>query len=171
MRGKQVFYFYEGETEKQLLEFLKNTKKISSGKVKKFNLWKGRFRKIETTINKDDKLFFVIDTDDVTNTDCFSENIKLLKPYNFCLIVQHKNLEDELCFSCNKVNNKKLFNDFYKVQNADKFKSKFCGDKGIDSTLSNNDFNFKKLWSRSGDFSDWLKENGISASIECNYKV
>jgi hypothetical protein len=35
---------------------------------------------------------------DVTNTDCFSENIKLLKPYNFCLIVQHKNLEDELCF-------------------------------------------------------------------------
>jgi hypothetical protein len=28
MRGKQVFYFYEGETEKQLLEFLKNTKTL-----------------------------------------------------------------------------------------------------------------------------------------------
>jgi hypothetical protein len=50
----QVFYFYEGETEKKLLEFLKNTKKISSGKVRKFNLWKGHFRKIQRTINKDD---------------------------------------------------------------------------------------------------------------------
>ncbi|VVH59380.1 hypothetical protein BSPCLSOX_3008, partial [uncultured Gammaproteobacteria bacterium] len=146
-------------------------KKISSGKVRKFNLWKGRFRKIQRTINKDDKLFFVVDTDDVTNTECFSKNIKLLKLYNFCLIVQHKNLEEELCFSCNKANNKKLFNDFYKVQSADKFKSKFCRDKGIDLTLSNNDFNFKNFWSRSGDFSDWLKKNGISASIECNYKV
>ncbi|VVH59714.1 hypothetical protein BSPCLSOX_1271, partial [uncultured Gammaproteobacteria bacterium] len=67
MSRKQVFYFYEGETEKKLLEFLKNTKKISSGKVRKFNLWKGRFRKIQRTINKDDKLFFVVDTDDVTN--------------------------------------------------------------------------------------------------------
>jgi hypothetical protein len=38
MSRKQVFYFYEGETEKKLLEFLKNTKKISSGKVRKFNL-------------------------------------------------------------------------------------------------------------------------------------
>ena len=50
MSRKQVFYFYEGETEKKLLEFLKNTKKISSGKVRKFNLWKGRFRKIQRTI-------------------------------------------------------------------------------------------------------------------------
>ena len=52
-----------------------------------------------------------------------------------------------------------------------KFKSKFCGDKSIDLTLSNNNFNFKKLWSRSDNFSNWLKKNGISASIECNYKA
>jgi hypothetical protein len=36
----------------------------------------------------------VVDTNDVTNTECFSKNIKLLKLYNFCLIVQHKNLEE-----------------------------------------------------------------------------
>jgi hypothetical protein len=71
---------------KEVIGVFKKYKKISSGKVRKFNLWKGRFRKIQRTINKDDKLFFVVDTNDVTNTECFSKNIKLLKLYNFCLV-------------------------------------------------------------------------------------
>ncbi|MBW5290621.1 MAG: hypothetical protein Rsou_0619 [Candidatus Ruthia sp. Asou_11_S2] len=151
---KQVVYFYEGETEKKLLKFLKNTKKIRSGKLKKFNLWKGRFKSIERTINKTDELFFVADTDDVEDIRVFTKNIIFLKFYNFCLIIQHENLEDELCFSCDKANSRKLFDDFYKVQNSGKLKSKFCGDNSIHSTLSKNNFDSNKLWSRSKNFFD-----------------
>jgi hypothetical protein len=53
MSRKQVFYFYEGETEKKLLEFLKNTKKISSGKVRKFNQFI-IFINRDLCINRDD---------------------------------------------------------------------------------------------------------------------
>jgi hypothetical protein len=171
MSRKQVIYFYEGETEKKLLKFLKNTKQIKPGKVKKLNLWKGSFKKIERTIDKKNELFFVVDTDDIENTRIFIDNIKSLNSYNFCLIVQDKNLEDEFCFACEKSSNKKLFNDFYKAQNSDKFKSKFCKDNNIFSTLSKNNFVFSKLWIRGDRFTDFLKSNNIKIDINYKYRV
>jgi hypothetical protein len=49
--------------------------------------------------------------------------------------------------------------------------SNLAREKHRSAITVSNDFNFKNFWSTSGDFSDWLKKNGISASIECNYKV
>lgn len=170
MSKKQVVYFYEGETEKTLLEFLKAQKQIKSGKTKKFNLWKNRSRKIKRTINETDELFFIIDTDKTDNKDIFLENIKLLKDYKVCLIVQNKNLEDELLFACNIKNYPALFDFFYQVEHLNKFKTKFAQDENLLFTLSKNNFDCKKLWSRSDNFSDWLKDNHIEVNIDCNYK-
>lgn len=41
---KRVVYFYEGETEKTLLQCLKG-KNIKHGKLKKFNLWNNKIKK------------------------------------------------------------------------------------------------------------------------------
>lgn len=171
MSRKQVVYFYEGETEKKLLEFLKKTEQIKSGKLKKFNLWKNRFKSIERTINGVEELFFLIDTDDVQGITNFMDNIQSLKSYNYCLIIQYKNLEDELCYSCNKLNHKKLLQDFYKIKNSDKFKSRFNQDKNLSNTLNKNNFNFSKLWERNKNFAKFLDRNFIKVDINCNYRV
>lgn len=171
---KQVVYFYEGETEKKLLECLKNAKQIIPGKLKKFNLWNGRFKSIEKTFNKTYKLLFVIDTDDLQNTDAFKKNIESLKLRNahrFCIIYQCRNLEDELLCSCNIKDHKALFNSFYCVENLHKFKTEFAQDKNLSQTLKKNNFNLNHLWvRRSGDFYNWLKSNHITFDICREYK-
>ncbi|WP_428087593.1 hypothetical protein [Candidatus Thioglobus sp.] len=128
------------------------------------------FQKYKKTINKTDELFFVVDTDDIKNTQIFISNIQSLKLYNFCLIIQHKNLEDELCFTCGKANNKKLFDDFYRLS-KNKFKSKFAQDENLTYTLNTNNFNFSKLWVRSDEFLPFLSSNKIEAKINCKYRV
>ncbi len=170
MSRKQVFYFYEGETEKKLLEFLKDEKKIKAGKIKKFNLWKSRFQSIKRTINKKYELFFIIDTDKIDDKKTFIDNIKSLKSYNFCLIIQNKNLEDELCLSCEKANQNKLIKDFYNC-NINKFKAKLIADKHFIKTLNNNNFDFNKLWVGNNDFSKWLNENNITIKTNCKYRL
>lgn len=170
MMRKQVVYFYEGETEKKLLEVLKNTQRIRSGKLKKFNLWKNDFKSIKKTIHTATELFFIVDTDDTDNTKIFESNIKSFdNPFN--LIIQVKNLEDELCYSCNKSNNKELFQDFYKVQHSDTFKSKFIKDKNLFNVLDKNNFDFLKLWENSKNFTEFLDKNFIKVDINCKYRT
>ena len=166
---KRVVYFYEGETEKALLFYLKKSKLIKAGKLKKHNLWKSKF-KLQRTINKKDKIFFVIDIDNIANKDIFIKNIKSLKSYNICLIVQNKNLEDELRFSCDKANNKALFKSFYNTIHIDEFKKNFAQEKNLANKLENNNFIFKKLWSRANVFSDFIQSNQIQANIDCRYQ-
>ncbi len=170
MSKKQVIYFYEGETEKKLLRFLKDSKKIKAGKVGKFNLWNQRF-KVERTINRNSKLFFIVDTDDVTNTNIFVENIKLLKPYDVCLIIQNKNLEDELCFACKQSNHKDLFKYFYNTTHVNQFKKKFNKEKDLGKKLTDNNFSFDRLWIRNKDFSDdFLEQHSLKVNINCKYR-
>ncbi len=172
MNKKQVIYYYEGETEKKLLDFLKSTTetKIKPGKTEKFNLWENYFKAIQRKINKTDELFFVVDTDKTIEEAIFLENIKLLKAYKICLIIQNKNLEDELCFVCSKNNSRLLFKDFYNVNSKNEFKGKFNKDKNLTHTLSKNNFDFNKIWSRNTDFSNWLQKNNIAININCNYR-
>lgn len=167
----QIRYFCEGETEQKLLRYLKDTKQkqIQSGQVKIHNLWEKKF-KLTRQINKTGKLFFVVDTDKVGNTQIFLENIKLLKSYKVCLIVQNKNLEDEFCFACGKVKTPFLFKSFYNVQSKKEFKSRFNKDNNLRHTLTKNNFNFNSLWVRSNDFSNWLKNNHIEIDICIGYK-
>jgi hypothetical protein len=169
MSRKQVHYFCEGYTERNLLRFLKDTKQIQSGPVKIHNLWDRKFKLIRT-VKKTDKLLFVVDTDKINNKSIFLENIELLKSYNVCLIVQNKDLEDELCFACDKVKKLFLFKSFYKVKSKKEFKSRFNKDDNLRHTLSKNNFNFNSLWVRSDDFSNWLKNNHVEIYICREYK-
>ena len=172
----QIRYFCEGETEQKLLRYLKDTNqkqiqsKIQSGQVKIHNLWEKKFKLIRN-INKTDKLFFVVDTDRINNKSIFLENIELLKSYKVCLIVQNKNLEDELCFACGKVKKPFLFESFYNVQSKKEFKSRFNQDNNLQHTLSKNNFDFSKLWERNKNFSEFLDRNFIKVDINCKYRT
>lgn len=170
---KSVTYYYEGETEKNLLDFLKNNGKIKHGKMKKFNLWNMKIKNIVRSFPnpKSSELFFIVDTDKILEKQIFINNIKILKPYNACLIIQHKNLEDELHFSCNKSNKIKMFQDFYTCNSENKFKTDFANEKNLRQKLRDNNFDCEKLWSRNTDFKAFLKGNHISIKSTCNYKL
>lgn len=167
----QIRYFCEGETEQKLLRYLKDTKQkqIQSGQVKIHNLWDRKFRLIRT-VKKTDKLLFVVDTDKINNKSIFLENIELLKSYNVCLIVQNKDLEDELCFACGQVKKLLLFKSFYSVQSKKEFKNRFNKDANLHYTLSENNFDFLKLWKGSKNFTKFLDNNFIKVDYTCNYR-
>ncbi len=161
----QTIYFYEGETEKNLLHALISKKYISHGKLKKFNLWEKDIKKLFRTFQATDKLLFIIDTDTMSPKDTFVKNIHLLKKYHFHLIIQNKNLEDELRTSCNKSSYTRLFRDFYQIPNKSEFKSRFAQDKSLQKTLSNQDFDFNKLWTNINDFNDFCESNSIQPPV------
>ncbi|MBL4744284.1 MAG: hypothetical protein JKX87_06585 [Cycloclasticus sp.] len=160
---KRVHYFYEGETEEKLLQLLKDKKDITPGRLRKHNLWTTEFKRIERTVNKVDQLFFFIDTDAMRNLSIFTKNITQLKPYNIRLMVQHKNLEDELCFSCGKNSPSALFKGFYDTTSATEFKTRFNNDNSLQQKLAANNFDYKKLWSRETVFNAFLTSKGISS--------
>ncbi|PCI18043.1 MAG: hypothetical protein COB62_07230 [Piscirickettsiaceae bacterium] len=76
-------------------------------------------------------------------------------------MVQHKNLEDELCFSCGKNSNSTLFKDFYDTTSATEFKTRFNNDNSLHQKLVANNFDYKKLWTRETAFNDFLASSGI----------
>jgi len=159
---KIVRYFYEGDTEKKLLKHLKGEGHLFHGSLKKHNLWTTPFRKIERTISRTDHLYFFIDTDVISNLSIFKENIKQLKPYKIRLMVQHKTLEDELCFACDKRNSLSLYDDFYSVTSPTEFKPKFITENNLKGKLAANKFEYQKLWSRNAAFNAFLEGSGIS---------
>ncbi|MDC9727232.1 MAG: hypothetical protein PSN35_05305 [Candidatus Thioglobus sp.] len=169
--AKQVYYFYEGETEKKLLSYLKKCELIKAGKLKKHNLWQNGFETKLRLINKKDTVFFIIDTDKTGNKDIFIKNIETLKSHNAYFTIQHKNLEDELYFSCNKKNKLSLFQDFYNVSSTNEFKNRFIAESNFEQKLNNNDFDFEKLWSRgAAEFKQFLNDNHIKIDTACRYK-
>jgi len=165
---KKVHYFYEGETERKLLQHLKDKNNLTPGRLRKHNLWNTEF-KLQRTINTNDNLFFFIDTDITSNLSIFIENIDRLKPYNICLMVQHKNFEDELCFACNKNSKLVLYKDFYGVTSPKEFKSKFIKENSLTGKLAAHTFDYKKLWSRKATFNEFLKNKGFA--ITSLYKI
>lgn len=75
-----------------------------------------------------------------------------------------------MLFACNINKNSVLFDFFYQVGHLNEFKTKFAQDKNLPFTLTQNDFDCKKLWSRNNGFSHWLKDKHIEVNIDCNYK-
>jgi len=149
---KVVSYYCEGETEMSLVSSLKGKKNIAPGRVKKFNLWQDQISKIERTFKEGGVLIFIIDTDAMNPSNIFIDNIKKLKKWNFCLRIQNKNLEYELCFSCGKSGKPALYKDFYDCNSVSEFKNKLNKDNNLYRTLERNQFDFKKLWTRSSHF-------------------
>jgi len=164
-----VRYFYEGETEKKLLQHLKDEGHLLHGGLKKHNLWNTLFSKVERTINKTDHLYFFVDTDVTSDLSILIKNIKRLKPYKVRLMVQHQNFEDELCFACDKKNSRALYEDFYGIASPTEFKSKFMRESNLNGKLVDNNFDHKKLWSRKVTFDQFLISKGIS--INALYKI
>jgi hypothetical protein len=162
---QQVLYFYEGESEEKLITYLKDRQIIKPGKLKKFNLWQDKFTSIERTLSlrKRPKLYFIIDTDALKSVEWFKDNLKKLKKYNICLIVQNKNLEDELSYICEQ-SKRQLFTAF-DASNKEEFTSKFIK-ANLTGKLRN--CNFNKLWSRGTNF---LQKNNIENLKNCQYKL
>jgi len=166
-------YFYEGGCEKELLRYLQDEKLIKPGKSDPFNLWQDKIKSILRKLSdpKRLKIYFIVDTDIKESLSIFKENIRGLKGYNICLIIQNKNLEDELVYSCFK-NKKELFKHF-DACNKDEFTSNFIKkakkEFNLKSKLKNCDFS--KLWSRNIEFNDFLKTNDIQVNTNCNYKI
>ncbi|AYQ56285.1 hypothetical protein MS2017_0546 [Bathymodiolus thermophilus thioautotrophic gill symbiont] len=156
----QVEYFYEGESEKKLITYLKDKGIIKQGKVRKFNLWEGDINRIIRMLSKSSELYFIIDTDTLTNKQLFKDNLKKLKGYNVCLIVQNKNLEDELSYVCEQTKDQ-LFTEFGAC-NKNEFTSKFI-QANLAGKFKNCDF--EKLWSRDAEFKKFLEENYINVNI------
>ncbi len=160
-----TIYFYEGETEKNLLIALKTLRYIPAGKLKKFNLWESDIKKQFRTFQKTDQLRFVIDTDTMSPPDIFVKNMHILKKYTFCLIIQNTNLEDELKISCSKSSNRILFNDFYDVSSKNEFKKRFAQDKNLQTKLDNQNFDFNTLWQNTDSFNAFCRSNNIKPQI------
>jgi len=99
----------------------------------------------------------------MTNLSIFTKNITQLKPYNIRLMVQHKNLEDELCFSCGKNSHSALFKGLYDITSATEFKTRFNNDNSLQQKLVANNFDYKKLWTRETAFNTFLTSKGISS--------
>ena len=166
-----VRYFCEGDTEKKLLQHLKDEGHLSHGVLKKYNLWNTRFSTIRRTILTTDYLYFFIDTDVTADLSIFMENIKLLRPYKVRLMVQHENFEDELRFACDKKDKRSLFKDFYDVTSPKEFKPKFIKENNLRGKLTANNFDYKKLWSRNADFDAFLTSSGISINTLYHLKT
>ncbi|MCF6298327.1 MAG: hypothetical protein L3J01_00440 [Thiomicrorhabdus sp.] len=161
----KTIYFYEGETEKNLLVALKTLRCIPAGNLKKFNLWESDIKNQFRTFQKTDQLRFVIDTDTVSPSTTFVNNIKHLKPYIFCLIIQNTNLEDELRISCSKSSDRTLFNDFYNVSSKNEFKTRFAQDKKLQTKLLTQNFDFNTLWQNTDSFDAFCRLHSINPRI------
>jgi len=74
----RIFYFAEGETERKVIDNIKN-EYIVSGKCVKFNIWEQEFSRIARKY-AGSKLIFIIDTDANSElTDRFNMNLKELE--------------------------------------------------------------------------------------------
>ncbi|SMN15522.1 hypothetical protein CRYPA_1562 [uncultured Candidatus Thioglobus sp.] len=163
---QQVLYFYEGECEEKLLKFLKHKEIIKSGKTTKFNLWQDKIKQLKRLLprHRKSELYFLIDTDKLANIQLFKDNLENLKQHNICLIVQYKNLEDELSYICDQTRTE-LFSEF-NACNKDEFTSKFIKASNLQSKLNSCDFS--KIWSRGTDF---MQKNSIEISKNCKYRL
>lgn len=147
-------YLVEGETEKLLIDAIKN-KYLQAGKVEVINITEKLIKEsLLRTIKVNTTLILVFDTDilgeDGKNHVCkIKENIQRIKKYNkkIISIPQYRNFEDEMLFSTNLKNLK----DFFKTKSDSEFKSNFLDLKKeahVISKLTEWKFDIKKLWSR-----------------------
>ena len=144
-----IIYLVEGETEKKLLEVLKTEIQcIKAGKVHKLNVVQ---EKINETLFLSFKGFLtcvlIFDTDN-DGTETLLENIRTIKKFpnvkNVLCIPQVKNMEKELCYSCNITDIRKITGSKSKKD----FKRDFLRLRNIGQKLLQSNFNPQKLWSR-----------------------
>ena len=142
-----LHYFVEGETERKLIETIKN-KYLYSGKIKIINTIQNKVpNSILRTLERETVVVLVFDTD-VEKIDILDENIRLIMSSNnvkdVICIPQIKNLEDELIYSTNI--NKIV--DLLESRSDKDFKKDFISCKNLIKKLEDKEFKISRLWSR-----------------------
>jgi len=144
---KLCHYFVEGECEKILVSTLKDNKNsyIVPGRVSIFNVQQEHFSHLQLRpINTQTTIVLIFDTD-VENVNILEENLKILNDLGYkdvVLVMQDKNLEDELVKATDIKNIKQLL----PCLTIKEFKSKFISEKRIMEKLINHNFDIGKLW-------------------------
>ena len=144
----KITVLVEGETEENYwrsLNFL--------GKPKKVNLWnlpENKLNHLLISIQKNEQVIIIADTDDLKNSDKFIKNFLSIKRHcklTPIILLQCQNLEDELCYSCScKIKN--LF-ECFNATGLDNFKHKFKEDRSVKVKLSKLSHYQIKMWERS----------------------
>ena len=163
-----LHYFVEGETERKLIETIKN-KYLYSGKIKIINTIQNKVpNSILRTLERETVVVLVFDTD-VEKIDILDENIRLIMSSNnvkdVICIPQIKNLEDELIYSTNI--NKIV--DLLESKSKKDFKNDFNNCKNLIKKLEDKEFKISKIWSREAvDIFKKYKNEAIKIKKEIN---
>ncbi|RRD95849.1 hypothetical protein EII17_01885 [Clostridiales bacterium COT073_COT-073] len=155
MKGENILYIVEGETEKRFIDVLKQHY-IISGKVIVYDLIKKQLtlnNLFLRTISSNTTVIIVFDTDvdQEQSVQRLSQNLLLLKTKikhikDVILIPQIANLEGELIYSTNI----KKIQDLIGCKSEKDFKKKFLKiqDHYLMNRLKEVNFQLSKIWSR-----------------------
>lgn len=125
------------------------------GTPKKFNLWHAKPAKLKSLllkIKRDEQIIIIADTDELVNLDNFNRNVIEIKKHCQLLpmvILQCKNFEDELCYSCGcKI---KALYDLFGVTGLDNLKTQINQEQYLRKKLSKINHQITLMWERSKD--------------------
>lgn len=156
-------YFVEGETEKKVIEALKN-KYLESGKITVKNIANKKLTTLDLGQLKPNTICVLIFDKDifvevspVGNQQLVLENIEKLKKSKnvkeIICICQNKNLEDELI----KSTNIKQIKDLLDSSSNSDFKKEIIKCSNVLKKLEEKSFDISKFWI--GENLNWLSEN------------
>ena len=147
MATKQnIVYLVEGETEKKFLQILKTEfQYIRPGKIYVLNVVQ-EYARHSFFLQFDKSTFVLLFDTDTNNTSILQENIKfiseLTNSQRVLCIPQVKNLEDELCYSCQIKNIRILTGS----SSTSDFKRDFLRITNIHQKLIQHNFDIRRLW-------------------------
>lgn len=147
-KNKNFIYFVEGETEESIIKALR-----FFGSVRKLNLWEFDLNKVISNFSQKTDIFFIVfDTDTICNIGRFNQNIKLLdnKGYQYYLLPQNKNLEDELIYCCHKINSHQELYKHFNASSNSEYKNVInkLRPENLNKKLEDAHFQEPLLWSR-----------------------
>lgn len=154
MRKNQSWLvFVEGETEQSLIKELKEIDSLIIKDIKKFNFWDKDAKSLLPLLKSNCSVVIICDTDNLTNIDRFTRNIRQLakQTKGLYIILQHHNFEDELCYACG-CQGSRLFKHFQKKANtslsATEFKVNFLSCSNKLQRLQVINFDKNRIWSQ-----------------------
>ena len=147
MKSERIRYFVEGECEKKLIDALKSSYFLPSGKVTVFNALTKVFsnsRLMDLTTGS--IVILVFDTDGEQDISILNNNISVLKKHvsnvKVFNLISVRNLEDELVRSTIISNIEELTGSRSRTD----FKSSFLRLKDCLNVLQRHGFNFDLMW-------------------------
>lgn len=147
MNCKPCIYLVEGQCERKLLTELKNNNLIIPGKIEVFNVLTRRITKSKvTTIKPESIVVMVFDTDQNYDMSILKDNCKILEQYlkkpNIKMLIQVKNLEDELIRSTDI----RTIRDLTDSRSNSDFKADFIKSRSCLALLEKHHFDLNKMW-------------------------